>query len=52
MDDFRRWKVPELKAYLAKRGVGTSANKEELVHIALLKIKLIILSGMKAVQEE
>ncbi len=32
--------MPELKAYLAKRGVGTSANKEELCALAFAAHKV------------
>ena len=41
LEDFRRWKVPELKAFLSKRGLGVSANKEELCALAFAAFKVM-----------
>ena len=34
LDDFKRWKVPELKKYLRDRGLKTTGTKEELTALA------------------
>ena len=34
LDDFKRWKVPELKTFLRNRGLKTSGTKEELTALA------------------
>ena len=34
LDDFKRWKVPELKEFLKKRGLKISSKKEELCALA------------------
>ena len=34
LDDFKRWKVPELKDVLWNRGLKTSGTKEELTALA------------------
>ena len=34
IDDFRRWKVPELKEFLRNRGLKTRGTKDELTALA------------------
>lgn len=34
LDDFKRWKVPELKSFLRNRGLKTTGTKEELTALA------------------
>ena len=34
LDDFRRWKVPELKEFLRIRGLKTTGTKDELTALA------------------
>ena len=34
LDDFRRWKVPQLKTFLRNRGLKTTASKDELAALA------------------
>ena len=34
LDDFRRWKVPELKEFLRIRGFKTTETKDELTALA------------------
>ena len=41
LSDFQRWKVPELREYLKKRGLKTSAKKDELTALAFAAFKVI-----------
>ena len=34
LDDFRRWKVPQLKEFLRNRGLNTTGTKNELAALA------------------
>ena len=34
LDNFRRWKVPELKEFLRNRGLKTTGSKDELTALA------------------
>ena len=34
LDDFRRWKVPQLKEFLRNRGLNTTRTKNELAALA------------------
>ena len=33
LDDFRRWKVPQLKEFLRNRGLNTTGSKNELASL-------------------
>ena len=39
-DDFKRWKVPELKSFLKKRALKTSSKKDELCALAFAAYKV------------
>jgi hypothetical protein len=36
LDDFKRWKVPELKTFLRNRGLKLSGTKEELTALRMV----------------
>jgi hypothetical protein len=42
LEDFQRWKVPQLKEYLKKRGLKTSARKDELCSLAFAAHKVSV----------
>ena len=40
LDDFKRWKVPELKEFLRKRGLKVASKKDELCALVYAAYKV------------
>ena len=51
LDEFRRWKVPQLKEFLRSRGLKTSGTKDELSALAFGAEQLCVPVKLTAEEE-